>query len=110
MTDAQRDAAILALTTWANSVISGSKLPSELDSQTDITDSNEISIIQKDTDDAKGVATGLLRGFRGTWSAAANTPTLIDGTGIDLDVYYVSVEGVQDLGSGSQSFSIGDRV
>ena len=103
-------ASIAAINTWINSVITNSKLPSELTAQTDITDSSEVSILQKGTDDAKGVATALLRGYKGTWNAATNTPTLIDGTGIDLDNYYVSVAGTQDFGSGSIAFEIGDMV
>ena len=48
--------------------------------------------------------------FQNSWNAATNTPTLIDGTGSNGDAYYVSVAGTQNLGSGSQTFAIGDFV
>jgi hypothetical protein len=95
---------------FINSLIANSKLPSELTAQTTITDISEVSILQKGTDDAKGVDTGLLRGYRGLWNAATNTPTLIDGTGIELDKFFVSADGSVDLGSGTIAFVIGDRV
>ena len=48
--------------------------------------------------------------YLGNWNASTNTPTLIDGTGDNGDVYRVSVAGSQDLGSGSISFAVGDWV
>jgi hypothetical protein len=48
--------------------------------------------------------------YKGVWNASTNTPTLIDGTGTQGDVYRVSVAGTQDLGSGSQVFAQGDWV
>ena len=48
--------------------------------------------------------------LKGYWNADTNTPTLADGTGDDGDEYYVDVAGSQDLGSGTQYFSVGDRV
>lgn len=52
--------------------------------------------------------------YIGTWNASTNTPTLADGVGnADEDignVYRVSVAGTQDLGSGSQTFVVGDYV
>lgn len=101
---------IAAINTWINSVITASKLPSELTEQTDITDSSEVSILQKGTDDAVKVATSVLRGYKGEWNASLNTPTIIDGTGINLDTYVVSVAGSQDLGSGIISFVVDDVV
>ena len=94
---------------FLNQMSAQAKLPSELAAQTSISDVSEVSILQKGTDDAKGVATGLLRGFRGTWDASTNTPTLIDGTGIDLDIFIISVEGSQDFGCGPELYSVGDR-
>lgn len=46
----------------------------------------------------------------GTWDAETNTPTLQDGEGINGDLYLVSVEGEQDLGSGLQYFFVNDKV
>lgn len=48
--------------------------------------------------------------FLGSWNATTNTPALIDGTGSAGDIYRVSVAGTQDLGSGSQTFQVGDWV
>jgi hypothetical protein len=48
--------------------------------------------------------------FKGNWNASTNTPTLADGSGNSGDVYLVNVAGTQNLGSGSQTFAIGDWV
>lgn len=48
--------------------------------------------------------------FKGTWNAATNTPSLVDATGSPGDVYRVSTAGSVDLGSGVQSFAVGDWV
>lgn len=48
--------------------------------------------------------------YLGTWDANTNTPTLSDGTGQENTWYRVNVAGSQDLGSGSQSFNLGDKV
>lgn len=48
--------------------------------------------------------------YMGTWNAATNTPTLVDGTGDPGDQYRVTVAGTRNLGSGSQVFRVGDMV
>lgn len=48
--------------------------------------------------------------YKGTWDASSNTPTISDGTGQNGWLYKVSTAGVQNLGSGSISFDIGDEV
>jgi hypothetical protein len=48
--------------------------------------------------------------FEGIWDASTNTPTLADATGNAGMVYLVTVAGTQNLGSGSQTFAIGDWV
>jgi hypothetical protein len=48
--------------------------------------------------------------YQGTWNASTNSPSLADGTGSAGDVYLVNVAGTQDLGSGSQTFAVGDWV
>ena len=58
-----------------------------------------------------GVAIGTIVGglnYQGAWNASTNTPSLADGTGTKGHFYEVSVAGVQDLGSGSITFEIGD--
>lgn len=47
---------------------------------------------------------------QGFWDASTNTPTLSDASGTQGYYYVVSVAGTQNLGSGSQTFSIGDWV
>lgn len=48
--------------------------------------------------------------YKGAWDADTNTPSLASGTGTFGDEYIVSVAGVQNLGEGSISYKIGDRV
>jgi hypothetical protein len=48
--------------------------------------------------------------YQGTWNASTNTPTLADGTGVSGYYYRVNVAGTQNLGSGSQTFVVGDWV
>lgn len=48
--------------------------------------------------------------YLGTWDASTNTPTLADGTGTENTWYRVNVAGSQDLGSGSITFAVGDKI
>lgn len=48
--------------------------------------------------------------YLGVWNASTNSPTLADGTGVASTYYIVSVAGTQNLGSGSQTFTAGDKV
>ncbi len=48
--------------------------------------------------------------FQGVWNASTNSPTLADGVGNTGDTYRVNVAGTQNLGSGAQTFVIGDWV
>jgi hypothetical protein len=48
--------------------------------------------------------------FKGTWSAATNTPTLANGTGNAGDVYEVSAAGTVNFGAGGIAFAVGDYV
>ena len=52
----------------------------------------------------------VLLEYKGVWDASLNTPTLADGTGELNDWYRVNVAGSQDLGSGSISYEVGDKV
>jgi len=52
----------------------------------------------------------VLLEYKGTWDASTNTPTLADGTGSLNDWYRVNVAGTVDLGSGSISYEVGDKV
>jgi hypothetical protein len=48
--------------------------------------------------------------YKGTWSAATNTPTLVNGTGNQGDVYLCNVAGTVDFGAGAIAFVVGDQV
>jgi hypothetical protein len=48
--------------------------------------------------------------YKGAWSASANIPSLVDGTGNKGDFYKVSTSGTQDLGSGPITFAVGEMV
>ena len=48
--------------------------------------------------------------YLGAWNASTNSPSLADGSGTNGDFYRVSVAGTQDLGSGSDDYSIGDVI
>lgn len=50
------------------------------------------------------------QGYKGTWNASTNTPTLIDGTGTAGDAYNVQTAASRDLGSGSIAYAVGDWV
>ena len=48
--------------------------------------------------------------YKGTWSAATNTPTLTNGTGSAGDQYSVSAAGTVNFGAGPITFAEGDFV
>jgi hypothetical protein len=48
--------------------------------------------------------------YKGTWSAATNTPTLANGTGDTGDVYICNAAGSVNFGAGAITFAIGDYV
>lgn len=48
--------------------------------------------------------------YKGTWSAATNTPTLANGTGDAGDYYIVSAGGSVNFGAGAITFTVNDRV
>lgn len=48
--------------------------------------------------------------YKGVWNANTNSPSLSDASGNAGDVYLVTTAGTQDLGSGSQTFAVGDWV
>ena len=48
--------------------------------------------------------------LKGYWNAETNTPALSDGTGDTGDLYITVATGARDLGSGTQTFLVGDRV
>jgi hypothetical protein len=48
--------------------------------------------------------------YQGTWNAATNTPTLVNGTGNQGDVYLCNVAGTVNFGAGPIAFFVGDQV
>jgi hypothetical protein len=48
--------------------------------------------------------------YKGTWNAATNTPTLVNGTGNQGDVYLCNVAGTTDFGAGPITFAVGDQA
>ena len=51
-----------------------------------------------------------LNPWAGNWNANTNTPTLADGTGTYGVWYHVETAGTVNLGSGSITYAVGDRV
>ena len=48
--------------------------------------------------------------YLGTWNAATNTPTLVNGTGDAGDMYLCNVAGTVNFGAGPVTFAVGDWV
>lgn len=96
--------------TFINSLITKSKLPSELANKTSITSANDVAVIQNGLSDAEKSGVALTRGSLGSWNASSNDPSLVDGTGVGGDKYLVGVAGTQDFGSGAISFLVDDFV
>jgi len=48
--------------------------------------------------------------YKGTWDASTNTPTLVNGTGNQGDVYLCNVAGTVNFGAGAIAFVVGDQV
>jgi hypothetical protein len=48
--------------------------------------------------------------YLGTWNAATNTPTLVNGTGDAGDMYLCNVAGTVNFGAGPITFAVGDWV
>jgi hypothetical protein len=48
--------------------------------------------------------------YLGTWNAATNTPTLVNGTGDAGDLYICNVAGTANFGAGPITFAVGDWV
>ena len=48
--------------------------------------------------------------YVGLWNAQTNTPTLVNGMGMEGEAYLVSVGGIVNFGDGDVAFNIGDYV
>lgn len=71
----------------------------------------DVSTLQSDVANLQNLDTFI---YAGQWNANTNSPTLADGDGGATfgigATFRVSVAGSQNLGSGSQTFAIGDKV
>jgi len=109
----------------SGNVVASSATATELGYLSGVTSAVQTQIDSKIASTEKGAANGVatldsggkvpvsqlpnsVMEFQGAWNASTNTPTLADGVGNTGDVYRVSVAGTQNLGSGSQTFDVGD--
>jgi hypothetical protein len=120
ITDAQAD----ATQALADAAAAQADIDNHIADTTDAHDASAISVVPTGNLAASQVQAALveLQGdidalqaldpmeYKGNWNASTNTPTLADGTGDNGDLYRVSVAGTQDLGSGSITFAIGDKI
>ena len=97
-------------TNWINSVISNSKLASQLTELLSIDSLDQKINIQEGELDAQFVNAKTLRGYKGDWEADTNNPILSDNSGVVGDIYKVSIGGNIDIGSGSINYVAGDLI
>ena len=97
-------------TNWINSVISNSKLASQLTELLSIDSLDQKINIQEGELDAQFVNAKTLRGYKGDWEADTNNPILSDNSGVVGDIYKVSIGGNIDIGSGSIDYVAGDLI
>jgi hypothetical protein len=97
-------------TNWINSVISNSKLSSQLTELSSITSLEQKIVVQQGELDAKYANAKTIRGYKGNWNANTNNPTLFNNSGVVGDIYKVNVAGTRDIGSGSISYEVNDLI
>ena len=97
-------------TNWINSVISNSKLASQLTELLSIDSLDQKINIQEGELDAQFVNAKTLRGYKGDWEADTNNPVLSNSSGVVGDIYKVSIGGNINIGSGSIDYVAGDLV
>jgi len=95
---------------WINTVISNSKLSSQLSELVSITSLDQKIVVQEGVLDAKYANVKSIRGYKGLWNATTNIPTLSNSSGVVGDVYKVSVAGNINIGSGSIYYVVGDLI
>ena len=91
-------------------LLTNGKLISELTEQLTIDTDDNYLAINVGTSDAKKVKIPLLRGYKGTYDANTNTPSLVNGTGLHGDMYVVSVAGSRDFGAGNVDLLVDDII
>jgi hypothetical protein len=80
-------------TNWINSVISNSKLSSQLAELASIDSLDQKIVVQEGVLDAKYANAKTIRGYKGNWEADTNNPVLSNGSGVVGDIYKVSIGG-----------------
>ena len=97
-------------TNWINSVISNSKLSSQLAELASIDSLDQKIVVQEGVLDAKYANAKTIRGYKGNWEADTNNPVLSNSSGVVGDIYKVSIGGNINIGSGSIDYVAGDLV
>ena len=92
------------------SLLNEGKLPSELVELLTLNTDNNYLVLNNGLNDAKKIKVPLLRGYKGTYNASTNTPTLTNGVGLDGDMYVVGVAGTRDFGAGTVNLLVDDIV
>lgn len=92
------------------SLLNEGKLPSELVELLTLDTDNNYLVLNNGLNDAKKIKVPLLRGYKGTYNASTNTPTLTNGVGLDGDMYVVGVAGTRDFGTGTVNLLVDDIV
>jgi len=91
-------------------LLSNGKLPSQLLELLTLDTDNNYLVLNNGLNDAKKIKVPLLRGFKGSYNANTNTPSLTNGVGLDGDMHLVSVAGSRDFGAGTVNLLVDDII
>ncbi len=91
-------------------ILASSKLISELEELTVSPSNSHFVVIQSGANDSQKISVSKLRGALGNYNASTNTPSLVNGTGVEGDSYVVTVAGTRDFGNGNLKLSANDVV
>ena len=91
-------------------LLSNGKLPSQLVELLTLDTDNNYLVLNNGLNDAKKIKVPLLRGFKGSYNANTNTPSLTNGVGLDGDMHLVSVAGSRDFGAGTVNLLVDDII
>jgi hypothetical protein len=91
-------------------LLSNGKLPSQLLELLTLDTDNNYLVLNNGLNDAKKIKIPLLRGFKGSYNANTNTPSLTNGVGLDGDMHLVSVAGSRDFGAGTVNLLVDDII
>ena len=91
-------------------LLSEGKLISELTELLTLETDNNFVAINSGSNDARKIKIPLLRGYKGTYNASTNTPSLSNTVGLNGDMYVVSVAGSRDFGAGTVNLLVDDII